>query len=293
VTVLLTVLQIVAPVFILAAIGFAWVRVGAEFRLQFVTRLTMNVAVPALIFSALARAQIDPDTLKALLGASVAAYAAVTVAIWAMLRLGGLDMRTFLGPLVFGNTGNLGLPLAVFAFGEAGLGYAVVIFAVMVIYNFTAGIWFVSGIGSPARVLREPIVIGTLLGALFMATGWSLPVWANNAIDLVAQMAIPLMLLTLGVAIARLSAPRFGQAVVLSVAKALLCLAAALGAGMAFGLSGATLGVLALQLMTPVAVSSYMLADRFEADSGAVAGLVVVSTLLSVVALPLLLAFFV
>lgn len=292
-TVLLTVLQIVAPVFILAAIGFGWVRVGAEFRLQFVTRLTMNVAVPALIFSALARAEIDPDTLKALLGASVAAYAAVTLGIWAMLKLGGLDMRTFLGPLVFGNTGNLGLPLAVFAFGETGLGYAVVVFAVMVIYNFTAGIWFVSGIGSPARVLREPIVVGTLLGALFMATGWTLPVWANNAIDLVAQMAIPLMLLTLGVAIARLSAPRFGQAVVLSLLKAVICLGAALGAGMAFGLSGAILGVLALQVMTPVAVSSYMLADRFEADAGAVAGLVVVSTLLSVVLLPLLLAFFV
>nr|WP_325253030.1 AEC family transporter [Amylibacter sp.] len=289
--VLITVLQVVAPVFILALIGVVWVRLGYEYRVQFVTRLSMTIGVPALIFVSLMKTQIDRTTLFDTIWATCSAYLLVTIVFFALVKLAKLDVQTYLAPLIFGNTGNLGLPLALFAFGEVGMGYAVVVFALMGIYSFTFGIWLVSGGGSPLKVIKEPMVGATLLGGLFMLQGWSTPVWLTNTLTLVGQMAIPLMLITLGVALARLTPENILRGVVLAVVKVVVCVGIAYGVGRFFELSPIALAVLVLQVSTPVAVTSYLLAEKYGADAGEVAGLVVVSTLLSVATIPLTLAF--
>lgn len=286
----LMVMEIVAPVFLLAGIGFAWVKLGFEYRIQFVTQLAMTLSVPCLIFVSLMQTEIDPAALTALSFAAVAAYLAVSLVAAVLTRLGRLDRRTYLAPLIFGNTGNLGLPLALFAFGETGLSYAVVVFAIMAIWSFTFGIWLVAGAGSFGKVLREPLVWGTLLGALFLWQDWQTPLFLTNTLKLIGQMAIPMMLITLGVAVARLSPGGVMRAVILSLVKLVICVAIAWGAALAFDLDRIAFGVLVLQVATPVAVTSYLLAEKYGADSQAVAGLVVVSTLMSVGALPLLLA---
>jgi len=288
-----TVLQIVAPVFLLALIGFTWVRLGFEYRMQFVTRLTMTISVPCLIFTALMKTEIDQNALLSIFWASCAAYIFITIIFYAILMVARLKIRTYLAPLIFGNTGNLGLPLALFAFGEIGLGYAVVVFAIMAVYSFTFGIWLVAGSGSLMRVIKEPILGATLLGAVFMYQDWQTPLWATNTLELIGQMAIPLMLITLGVALARLTAGRIGRSVVLALLKAGICAGAAWLAGTYFELDPIPLAVLIVQISTPVAVTSYLLAEKYGADSEQVAGLVVVSTLLSVITLPLILGFLV
>ena len=287
----LTVLEIVAPVFLLAAVGFVWVKLGYEYRVEFVTRFAMTLSVPCLIFTALMQTDIDAAALAALSLASLAAYGCVTAVMWGLVWAGRLDRRTFLAPLIFGNTGNLGLPLALFAFGDVGLGYAVVVFAVMAILSFTFGIWLVSGGGSLTKVIKEPVVAATLLGALFLWQGWETPTFLTNALDLIGQMAIPMMLITLGVAVARLKPAGFVLPTLLSVLKAVLCVACAVVAGLWFTLDPVAMAVLIVQVATPVAVTSYLLAEKYGADADSVAGLVVVSTCLSVITLPLILAF--
>jgi predicted permease len=291
VNLVLTVLQIVAPVGLLALVGFFWVKAGFEYRIEFITRLCMTLSVPALVFTALMKTDIDPAALTSVSLAAALAYGMLTVLLWGVTSALRLDRRTYLGPLIFGNTGNVGLPLALFAFGETGLGFAVVIFAVMILWSFTFGVWLVSGGGSPARVIREPILLATLLGALFLWQGWQTPVWLTNSLDLLGQIAIPLMLITLGVAVARLTSGHLGRAIWLSLLRAALCTAVALGVGLAFTLPPVALAVLILQVTTPVAVTSYMLAEKYGADADAVAGLVITSTLLAVITLPLTLAF--
>jgi predicted permease len=285
-----TVLEIVAPVFLLAAIGFAWVKAGFEYRVEFVTRLAMTLSVPCLIFVALMRAKIEPSALTALSLASVVSYGILTAVVALVLWLGKYSQRTYQGPLVFGNTGNLGLPLALFAYGETGLSYAVVVFAVMAIWSFTYGIWIVSGGGSMMKAVKEPLVWGTVLGGLFLWQGWQTPVFLTNTLELIGQMAIPLMLITLGVAVARLTPGRMAVAVVMSAAKLVICIAVAWAVGRFFQLDETAFAVLVLQVATPVAVTSYLLAEKYGADGQAVAGLVVVSTLMSVVAIPVILA---
>jgi len=285
-----TVLEIVAPVFLLAGIGFAWVRVGLEYRIQFVTQLAMTLSLPCLIFVSLMQTRIDPAALTALSLASVAAYAAITVLFLLFVRLGRLETRTYAAPLIFGNTGNLGLPLALFAFGEAGLSYAIIVFAIMALWSYTFGIWLVAGSGAFGKVLREPLVWGTVLGALFLWQGWQTPTFLTNTLTLIGQMAIPMMLITLGVAVARLSGRGLVRAAVLSTLKLAACTGIAWTVGRQFDLDPVAFGVLVLQVATPVAVTSYLIAEKYGADAQAVAGLVVASTLISVGALPLILA---
>lgn len=288
---ILTVSEIVAPVFLLAAVGFMWVQVGLEYRIKFVTQLAMSLSVPCLIFTSLMNTKIEPITLSTVFLAAVVAYVLVTLSAFVLVRMCRFDIRTYLAPLAFGNTGNLGLPLALFAFGEEGLGYAVVIFAVMGIYSFTFGVWVVSGGGSMFKAVKEPMVSATLLGALFLWQDWQTPLFLTNTLELIGQIAIPVMLITLGVAVARMSPGKLNRAIWLSLTKAIFCIAIACGVGLWFKLPPVAFGVLVVQVSTPVAVTSYMLAEKYGADSDAVAGLVVVSTLISVVILPLILAF--
>jgi len=287
----LTVLGTVAPVFLLASAGFVWARAGYDYPTEFVTRMAMTLSVPCLIFTALMQTRIEPAALAALSLAALVAYCVVIALSWALVAVLRLDRAAYVAPLAFGNTGNLGLPLALFAFGDTGLGLAVVVFAVMAMLTFTLGLWLVSGGASTVRVLREPMLWATLLGGLFLSMGWQTPEWLTRSLSLMGQMAIPLMLVTLGVAVARLKPGRIGRAIWLSAVKLVLGIAAGAGAGWAFGLEPVAFAVLVLQLATPVAVTSYLLAERYNADPDAVAGLVIASTLMSVAALPVTLSF--
>ena len=287
----LTVIGIVAPVFLLAGVGFIWIKLGFEYRTAFVTRLAMTLAVPCLVFTALMKTEAAPEALAQVALAATVGYAAIGVLALGLLRLARLDLRTYLSPLIFGNTGNLGLPLALFAFADQGLGYALAVFAITAVCSFTIGVWLVSGGGSLLRLVQEPLVGATLLGALFLSQGWQTPRFLTNALELIGQMAIPLMLITLGVAVARLHPAHIGRAVWLSLIRVVICTGVAVLVAIAFRLDPVPMAVLILQLSTPVAVTSYLLAEKYGADSQAVAGLVVVSTLISVVTLPLTLAF--
>ncbi|WP_170754554.1 AEC family transporter [Ruegeria lacuscaerulensis] len=287
---LLTVFEIVAPVFLLAGIGYAWVRFGFEYRLEFVTRLAVTLAVPSLIFVALMQTEIPAGELTRFTLAAIVGHLVLAVAFGLFVRFSGLDRRTYLAPLIFGNTGNLGLPLCIFAFGQAGLGFAVIFLAVTALFSFTYGIYLVAGKGAFGKVAREPMVWATLLGALFLWRGWETPLFLTNTLDLLGQMAIPMMLITVGVAIARLTTRNLGQAIWLSALKLAVCFALGWGIALAFALDSVAFGVLVLQMCAPVAVTSYLLAERFEADADAVAGMVMVSTVMSVGAMPIILA---
>ncbi len=290
---ILTVLQIVAPVGVLALTGFIWARAGFEYRMEFVTRLAMTLATPCLMFTALMKTEVDPASLAGVAVAASVCFAVLALIWWGFVHVTGLERRSYMAPMIFGNTGNVGLPVALFAFGETGLGYGLAIFAVSCIWSFTLGAWLMTrgGAGSVLAVLREPTVWATLLGALFLWQGWQTPGWITNSLDLIGQMAIPMMLITLGVSVARLTPGRLGQSFWLSLLRMAVSIVVALGVGLVMGLEPVALAVLILQMSTPVAVTVYLLAARHGADADAVAGLVIVSTLLSVVGIPLTLAF--
>jgi predicted permease len=287
---LVQILQITAPVFLLCLAGYIWAWKGLRYDIEFVTRLAVTFSMPCLIFSVLVKVQIDPGAVRDIALASLSAYVALGAILWVGLRLAGLNQRTYLAPGVFGNTGNVGLPVALFAYGDQGMAFAIVIFAIMTILSFSIGIYVVAGTGKLTDMLKQPLVYASVLGGIFLVQGWAVPLFLLNSLELAGQISIPLMVLTLGVSIAKLTVGDVGRAVMLSLAR----LAASAGVAMAlvwvFDLTGTARGVLVLQLIMPVAVTSYLIAERYGTEPDRVAGTVVVSTAISVAAIPLALA---
>ena len=285
-----TVLEVVTPVFLLAAIGYFWVKLGFEYRVEFVTRLAMTLAVPALVFTSLTQNTINPKFLTEMIIVVCMAYAVVSVLALIFTFIFKLDLRTFLMPLISGNTGNLGLPLCFLAFGNDGLGYAVIVFAFTSIVAFTFGLWVVSGTRSFKQPLKEPLVPATILGLLFMFYGWETPKILTNSLNLISQMAIPLMLITLGVAVARLKTQLAFKTLGISISKIMIGTIAGITVGYQFSIPYEAFAVLIIQMSMPVAVTSYLLAEKYGANSEAVAGLVVISTFLTTFTTPVVLS---
>ena len=290
---LLNVLEIVTPVFLLAAVGYIWLKFGFEYRVEFVTQFATTLAVPCLVFTALMKTEFQPYYFSNLLLAAIIGYSILGIIALIFVKIFNLGVRTYLMPLISGNTGNLGLPLCLFAFGDAGFGYAIIVFAVTSILAFTIGIWVVSGGGSPKQILKEPLVASTICGLIFMWQGWETPTFLTNSLELIGQMAIPLMLITLGVAVARLKISDVKKSFFISGCKIFFGIIAAVLASLLFDLPAEAISVLIIQLSMPIAVTSYLLAEKYGADANAVAGLVVVSTLITVAISPILLTFLV
>jgi len=157
------------------------------------------------------------------------------------------------------------------------------------VVNFSVGVWIVSGKPAPWDAFKQPMVYAALLGAFFLYKGWEVPLWIGNTVELAGQFVIPLMLITLGASIAGLPKEAPWRIVGLSLLKFGLSGGVAFFAAWAFGLTGIAFGVFILQAMTPVAVTSYLLAERFEAGGSEVARFVMLTTLLAVPIIPILL----
>ena len=287
----LSVLEICAPAFIIAGIGFFWKKFGYEYRIEFVTKLVMSLTIPCLIFSALIQTQIDFEILKTLFYATLAVLAMIVAAAYLVVVILGLNRQTFLAPMIFGNSANIGIPICLLAFGQTGFELAIFVFSIMAIFSMTFGVWLITDREPPVRLIKEPLVIAVLLGTLFLFNGWKLPVFFTNTLQLVGETSIPLMLLTLGVTIAKLQITAISKLLWPSILKFSVCLfCGALGIYF-FKLDDLAAAALLLQVTMPVAVSSYMLAEKYSSEAQEVAAFVVVSTLLALIYIPLTLAF--
>ena len=164
-------------------------------------------------------------------------------------------------------------------------------FSIMAIFSMTFGVWLITDREPPIRLIKEPLVIAVLLGTLFLLNGWKLPVFFTNTLQLVGQTSIPLMLLTLGVTIAKLQITAISKLLLPSILKFIVCLLCGVSGIYIFELDDLAAAALLLQVTMPVAVSSYMLAEKYSSEAQEVAAFVVVSTLFALIYIPLTLAF--
>ena len=288
---IVAVLEICAPVFLLTTLGIFWAKSGNEYNIELITKLVMNLAIPCLIFIALMQTKINSETLTKIFFATSCVLIMITLTMFCVVKILQLNLRTFFAPLIFANSANLGIPICLFAFDITGFEYAIFIFSIMAVYSMTFGVWVMSGGGSPLKLIKEPLVVSVILGMLFLFNGWKTPGFLTDTIKLVGQMAIPLMLLTLGFTVGKLKSTGFLQLIFPSILKFLLCLMCALTTVFLFDLERIPAAALIIQVTMPVAVSSYMLAEKYESNPDKVAALVIVSTMLAIVYIPFTLAF--
>ena len=206
-----------------------------------------------------------------------------------VLRALGQPLRSYLPPVAFGNAGNLGLPLCLFAFGPKGLGLAIGFYLVGSVSQFLVGPLFQGRKPVWRTLLTTPVNYAAVLGVALLATETALPAWLANTVQLLAGMAIPLMLVALGYSLGSFAISRLPVAVFLAAARLGLGLAVGLAIVWLFELQGIERGVVLIESAMPVAVFNYLLAARYDRHPEDIAGAIVISTLVSFVTLPALL----
>jgi predicted permease len=282
---------VLAPVFITAGIGYAWIKAGRQLDTNQFTPIIVFIGSPCLIFSALIQSRVDLDLLWQMSLVSIIAHAVSAVMGYIALKAAGQPIRTFLPSIMLPNTGNMGLPLCFFAFGAEGLALGIAYFTISVLIQVTAGISIAAGKLSFRQALSMPHIYAIIIVILLLWGGLELPAWITNTVNLIGQFTIPLMLLFLGVSLARLSVKSMG----LSISLSLLRIGGGLSVGLmliwGFALEGVAAGVVLIQTSMPVAVFNYLFAQYYDNKPAEVAGLVIVSTTLSFATLPLLMIF--
>lgn len=282
---------VILPVLLIAGIGFTWAKMGRRFDSVFLTDIATNIGTPCLVAHSLTTLKVAPEDIAQMFGAALCAIAGFCILGLITLKLMRLSLNSYLPALMFPNTGNMGLPLALFAFGESGLALAVVYFGCTVTLQFTLGISISAGNLSLSRLVRTPTIYSVAISILLLVFDIPLPTWIENTIGVLGGLTIPMMLLTLGVSIAQLKVNALGRNLFLACVRLGGGFLIALAVTRVFHLPPVAAGVLIIQSSMPVAVFNFLFAQYYGRAHGDVAAMVVISTALSFLTLPLLALF--
>ena len=284
-------LPIIAPILISVGLGWGWVKSGRSMDISAVNTMVTNLDAPCLVFSSLVRLSVSPVALADMALATALAVAVFLAVGAVILRLARLSLPVYLPSLAFTNCGNMGLPLSLFAFGQMGLDLAAAYFAVSMVVMMVLGLWLVSGEPTPKKAPTMPLPYAVAAALAFRAAEVEVPAWLYNSTDLLGGMTVPLMLLTLGVSLAGIRVVGVRRALALATLR--LALGAAVGVAVAalFDFDGVARGVLIIQCAMPPAVFNYLFAQNYDRKPEETASVILISTLISFLTLPLLLPF--
>jgi len=282
--------SVVTPIFLITALGYLWARKDQPFDNATISSLVMYIGTPCLVFHSLTSLKPELNELKTLGLASVGVITLCLILGYLGLKIARLDRNAFLPALTLANTGNMGLPLVMLTFGDAGLAMGVVVFFVHSITQNSLGLAISSGSFQPKTLSKQPILWAVILACVTLITGLTVPEWLTNTTRLLGGLLIPAMLLMLGTSLARLTLKDMPQALALALARMFLGLGAALLLIWLLELEGMAAGVLFLQATMPIAVFNYVFADKYNRQPDQVAATVLVSTLITMAALPILVA---
>lgn len=286
------VLDVVLPVLLCIGVGAALARLAVPFDRKSIASLVQNVGYPTLIVSHLSQGHVSVGEFGAMAGVAAVSIGLFVLLAGSFLLLVRLPLRAFIAPMSLNNTGNVGLPVALLAFGDAGLTYAFAFMVVVLLGVFTYGTWVPKGEVSLRTIATSPVLYAIALALLLLAFRLELPKPVGDAFDILGGMAVPLMLVMLGHTLAMLDRRALGRGTLLALVHLALGIGIGFGLAAAFGFTGTERGVLILMCMMPVSVASYLFVEQYTPEQApTAAGLILASTVLSFVALPVVMAY--
>jgi predicted permease len=280
---------IVFPIYSVVAVGYAYGRWKRP-DMAFANQLNMDIFVPALVFAALASKSFDiAQNLPLLLGATVVVLGTGLLA-WPVARLLGVAPNTFVPPMMFKNSGNMGLPLAVLAFGEAALPAAVVLFFIENFLHYSLGTWMLDHRAKLSNLWRVPVIAAALAGLAVSLLHFPLwhPLWLG--IKMLGDVSIPLLLFSLGVRLTDSRHADWKLSIVGAITSPLAGVLVALLMNLLLGLTGRDAAMLILFGALPPAVLNYIFAERYHQEPERVASIVLIGNSASLLIIPLTLA---
>ena len=282
--------EVIFPVFFIIGVGYWIGKKNPNFDTNFITSFSGSIGVPSMLFYSLTSTSLDFSVFFrfAMITALFVTLFAVTGIVILLILKRNILME--LPPLILPNTGNIGLPLCLFAYGASGFSIASSIAAMIMLFHFTIGIFLASG-----KLSFKPLATSVPMYAIVI-TGTILyfkipvPQFIINTTMLIAYATIFLILTSLGIALTKLQAVNFKGNLAISLVRLIS------GPIIAFiiirwlDLESYQAGTLLIQCSMPSAILTYLVAKMYSPKEHVdnIASVIVTSTTISLITIPII-----
>jgi predicted permease len=285
--------EVLFPVFFIVGIGFLLGKKNPNFDTSFITTYAGNFGTPALVIFALTAGGVTFEVFKEFFFYALILLSAFGIIGLIFLILMKKDYVRELPTFILPNTGNMGIPICLFAYGELGMGIAAAISSLVVLLHFTLNIFLAKRAFDFQTIFKSPAFYAIIITVLFLYFEQPVPQFVMNTVMLLAYGMIVMILMSLGVALTQMKVFSFKDAVITSTGRVILGPIIGFILIKIFGLSGVSAGVILIQSSMPSAILCYLVASMYSpkviVDN--ISSTIVVSTIMSLVTIPITLFF--
>ena len=282
--------EVLFPVFFVVGIGYYLGKTNPKIDTTFITSFAANIGTPAMVIYAITSTGINFEIFRDYFW-----YYLLAIGLFALVGIFNLyllktkDIVRELPPLIFPNTGNMGLPICMFAYGSKGLGVSASITSLIILCHFTLGVFLADRKFNLNVILKNPPFYAIIFSAIMLFYGIKMPVFVVNTTEWLMYVTIFLILMSLGIALTRLKVFSLTNALISSFTRMIIGPAIGFFLIFIFDLKGFAAGVLLIQCSMPSAVLNYLVGSIYSPKKivDSIASTIVVSTLISFVTIPI------
>ena len=281
--------EVIFPVFFVIGVGYYLGKKNPKFDTNFITNFAGNIGTPAMIFYTVTTTGITFNIFT-----QYFVYALIMIGGFAVIGLIALsllkkDLSMELPSLILPNTGNMGIPICLFAYGTQGLGVASALASVVILFHFTLGVFLAKKKFSLDIVVKSPPVYAIIISVIFLYFQIKTPLFLENTTFLLTYATIFLVLMSLGIALTKFKFS-LKNSIILSVCRVILGPLIAFIIIYNFNLSGFAAGVLLIQSAMPSAILNYLVGSMYSPRKvvESIASTIVVSTVVSFLTIPII-----
>ena len=282
--------EVLFPVFFVVGIGYYLGKTNSKIDTTFITNFAANIGTPAMVIYAITSTGINFEIFRDYFWYYLLAIGLfAVVGIITLQLLNTKDIVRELPPLIFPNSGNMGLPICMFAYGSKGLGVSASITSLIILCHFTLGVFLADRKFNLNVILKNPPFYAIIFSAIMLFYGIKMPVFVVNTTEWLMYVTIFLILMSLGIALTRLKVFSLSNALISSFTRMIIGPAIGFLLIFIFDLKGFAAGVLLIQCSMPSAVLNYLVGSIYSPKKivDSIASTIVVSTLISFVTIPI------
>tara|TARA_B100001173_G_scaffold210516_1_gene181684 strand:- start:150 stop:1049 length:900 start_codon:yes stop_codon:yes gene_type:complete len=281
--------EVLFPVFFIVGIGYYLGKKNPKLDTSFIANFAANIGSPAIVFYAITTTGISFNIFIEYFWYSLIAITLFALTGIIFLKFLNKDIITELPPFILPNTGNMGLPLCLFAYGSQGLGIAASISSLVILFHFTLGVFLASKKFNFNLLFKSPPFYAIIISILFLYFDIDPPLFLINTTMMLTYAAIFLILMSLGIALTRFKVFSFKSALVSSIARVIIGPFIGFIIIKIFNLTGFAAGVLLIQCSMPSAVLTYLVGSLYSSKKvvDSIASMIVVSTVMSFITVPI------
>ena len=282
--------EVLFPVFFIVGIGYFLGKKKSDVDTAFITNYSANFGAPALFIFAITSSGVKFDIFAEYFIYSIIALSSFAVVGVIFLIFMKKDYIRELPPFFLPNTGNMGIPICLFAYGTLGMGVAAAISSLVVLLHFTVNVFLASKKFDIFIILKSPSSYAVIIAVAFLYFDMEMPKFVLNTVMLLGYAMIVLILMSLGISLTQLKVFSFKSSLISSVGRVILGPVIGFFIIKIFNLSGYAAGVLLIQSSMPSAILTYLIAAMYSPKKivDNISSMIVVSTLMSLITVPII-----